>query len=49
MNPYTINPPESEVVFEELCLELLKLHWSRHCFPTPATFTWQGAGEGTFM
>lgn len=29
MNPYTINPPESEVVFEELCLELLKLHWSR--------------------
>ena len=29
MNPYSINPPESEVVFEELCLELLKLHWSR--------------------
>lgn len=29
MNPYIINPPESEVVFEELCLELLKLHWSR--------------------
>jgi len=19
------------------------------CFPTPATFMWQGAGEGTFM
>src|SRR5258708_5873492 len=19
------------------------------CFPTPATFTWQGAGKGTFM
>lgn len=19
------------------------------CFPTPATATWQGAGEGTFM
>jgi len=19
------------------------------CFPTPATFTWQGAGEGAFM
>jgi hypothetical protein len=19
------------------------------CFPTPATFAWQGAGEGTFM
>ncbi len=29
MNPYSINPPESEVVFEELCLELLKLRWSR--------------------
>src|SRR5271167_4309970 len=29
MNPYTINPPESEVVFEELCLELLKRRWSR--------------------
>ncbi len=29
MNPYSINPPESEVVFEELCLELLKLHCSR--------------------
>jgi len=29
MNPYTINPPESDVVFEELCLELLKRHWSR--------------------
>jgi len=29
MNPYSINPPESEVVFEELCLEVLKRHWSR--------------------
>ncbi|HWG21327.1 MAG TPA: hypothetical protein VG225_12425 [Terracidiphilus sp.] len=29
MNPYTINPPESEVVFEELCLAVLKRHWSR--------------------
>ena len=29
MNQYTINPPESDVVFEELCLELLKRHWSR--------------------
>ena len=29
MNPYTINPPESEVDFEKLCLELLKRHWSR--------------------
>ncbi len=29
MNPYTINPPESEVVFEQLCLALLKRHWER--------------------
>jgi tetratricopeptide (TPR) repeat protein len=29
MNPYSINPPESDVVFEELCLEVLKRHWSR--------------------
>lgn len=29
MNPYAINPPESEVVFERLCLELLRRHWSR--------------------
>lgn len=29
MNPYTINPPESEVAFEKLCLALLKRHWSR--------------------
>jgi hypothetical protein len=29
MNPYTINPPESEVAFEKLCLELLKRHWLR--------------------
>jgi len=29
MNPYTINPPESEVEFEKLCLALLKRHWSR--------------------
>src|SRR5579862_6406285 len=29
MNPYSINPPESEVVFEELCTALLKRHWSR--------------------
>jgi predicted Zn-dependent protease/transcription elongation GreA/GreB family factor len=29
MNPYTINPPESEVDFEKLCLALLKRHWSR--------------------
>jgi len=29
MKPYTINPPESEVEFEKLCLELLKRHWSR--------------------
>jgi len=26
---YTINPPESEVDFEKLCLALLKRHWSR--------------------
>src|SRR5258708_6141955 len=29
MNPYTINPPESEVAFEKLSLALLKRHWSR--------------------
>ncbi len=29
MNPYTINPPESEVAFEKLCLAVLKRHWSR--------------------
>jgi tetratricopeptide (TPR) repeat protein len=29
MNPYTIEPLESEVAFEKLCLELLKRHWSR--------------------
>src|SRR5260221_1181116 len=29
MNPYTINPPESEVAFEKVCLALLKRHWSR--------------------
>jgi tetratricopeptide (TPR) repeat protein len=29
MNPYSINPPESEVVFEELCLAILKRHWGR--------------------
>ena len=29
MNPYTLNPPESEVAFEKLCLALLKLHWLR--------------------
>ncbi len=29
MNPYTINPPDSEVAFEKLCLALLKQHWSR--------------------
>jgi hypothetical protein len=29
MNPYTINPPESEAAFEKLCLALLKRHWSR--------------------
>jgi transcription elongation GreA/GreB family factor len=29
VNPYTINPPESEVEFEKLCLALLKRHWSR--------------------
>lgn len=29
MNPYSINPPESEVVFEELCLAVLKRHWNR--------------------
>jgi tetratricopeptide (TPR) repeat protein len=29
MNPYTINPPESEVAFERLSLVLLKRHWSR--------------------
>jgi transcription elongation GreA/GreB family factor len=29
VNPYTINPPESEVAFEKLCLALLKRHWSR--------------------
>ena len=29
MDPYSINPPTSEEVFEELCLALLKRHWSR--------------------
>jgi tetratricopeptide (TPR) repeat protein len=29
MNPYTIEPPESEVTFEKLCLAVLKRHWSR--------------------
>jgi predicted Zn-dependent protease len=29
VNPYTINPPESEVAFEHLSLALLKRHWSR--------------------
>lgn len=29
MNPYSINPPESEVIFEELCLAVLKHHWNR--------------------
>jgi hypothetical protein len=29
MNPYTINPPESDVAFEKLCLALLKEYWSR--------------------
>jgi hypothetical protein len=29
VNPYTINPPESEVAFEKLCLALLKRHWLR--------------------
>jgi hypothetical protein len=29
MNPYSINPPESEVVFEELSLAILRRHWSR--------------------
>ncbi len=29
MNPYSINPPQSEVLFEELCLALLKRHWTR--------------------
>jgi len=29
MTPYTINPPESDVVFEKLCLALLRRRWSR--------------------
>ncbi len=29
MNPYSINPPESEVTFEELCLAVLKRHLKR--------------------
>lgn len=29
MHPYSINPPESDVTFEKLCLALLKRHWSR--------------------
>jgi hypothetical protein len=29
MNPHTINPPESEVAFEKLCVALLKRHWPR--------------------
>jgi hypothetical protein len=29
VNPYAINPPESDVAFEKLCLALLKRHWSR--------------------
>ena len=29
MNPYSINPPTSEDRFEEMCLALMKRHWSR--------------------
>lgn len=29
MHPYSINPPESEVVLEELCLGVLKRQWNR--------------------
>jgi tetratricopeptide (TPR) repeat protein len=29
MNPYSINPPTSEDRFEELCLAVMKRHWSR--------------------
>jgi hypothetical protein len=34
-------------VVTEIQLMIRKPHTD--CFPTPATFTWQGAGEGTFM
>jgi len=41
-------------VFAESCQsedELQTMMRTPHtdCFPTPATFTWQGAGEGMFM
>jgi tetratricopeptide (TPR) repeat protein len=29
MNPYAINPPDSDVIFEKLCLAVMKRHWSR--------------------
>jgi hypothetical protein len=34
VNPYTINPPESDVDFEKLCLALLKRDWSRAALMT---------------
>ncbi len=43
MNPYTINPPESDVAFEKLCLALLKRHWSR-----PGLERFAKKGEGQF-
>jgi hypothetical protein len=43
MNPYSINPPESEVAFEMLCLALLKRHWSR-----PGLERFAKKGEGQF-
>jgi tetratricopeptide (TPR) repeat protein len=42
MNPYSINPPESEVTFEKLCLALLKRHWSRRGLER---FTKKGEGQ----
>ena len=42
-NSYSINPPESEVAFEQLCLALLKRHWSR-----PGLELFGKKGEGQF-
>lgn len=42
MIPYTINPPESDVFFEELCLAILKRHWNR---PGLERFAKKGEGQ----
>src|SRR5690348_16880131 len=42
VNPYTLNPPDSAVEFEKLCLALLKRHWSR---PGLERFAKKGEGQ----